>query len=163
MDNKYIYYIIIGLILVQAVFAYSFVGKDVRLYFCAVDDCEKQVVELIGTAEESIYFMTFSFTSEEIANAIIQKRNLKVKGIIEKQQNSQYCQYDRLKEYNVNVKFDKNKYFMHHKVFIIDEEYIVTGSFNPTKGGNERNDENMLIIKDKAMAKRYIKEFYRIW
>lgn len=52
---------------------------------------------------------------------------------------------------------------MHHKVFIIDEKVVVTGSFNPTAGGNERNDENILIIEDEAIAKRFVEEFWKVY
>ncbi len=48
---------------------------------------------------------------------------------------------------------------MHHKVLIIDEETVITGSFNPTKNGDEGNDENVLIIHDKEIAKKFLGEF----
>ena len=48
---------------------------------------------------------------------------------------------------------------MHHKVFIIDEKTVVTGSFNPTAGGDTRNDENVLVIEDVAIAKRFMDEY----
>jgi phosphatidylserine/phosphatidylglycerophosphate/cardiolipin synthase-like enzyme len=52
---------------------------------------------------------------------------------------------------------------MHHKVFIIDNKTVITGSYNPTKNANERNDENILIIHDKKIAEKYLKEFERIY
>ena len=48
---------------------------------------------------------------------------------------------------------------MHHKVFIIDEEVVITGSMNPSKGGDTRNDENVLIIKDKEIARVFMEEY----
>ncbi len=48
---------------------------------------------------------------------------------------------------------------MHHKVFIIDGKTVVTGSYNPTKGGDERNNENIIVIEDEGFAKRYTDEF----
>jgi phosphatidylserine/phosphatidylglycerophosphate/cardiolipin synthase-like enzyme len=48
---------------------------------------------------------------------------------------------------------------MHHKVFIIDNNTIITGSFNPSKAANEKNDENILIINNKDIAKRFLEEF----
>ena len=52
---------------------------------------------------------------------------------------------------------------MHHKVFIIDNETVITGSYNPTSGGDERNDENMLIIHDKSIADAFLREFGNLW
>ena len=51
---------------------------------------------------------------------------------------------------------------MHHKVFIIDNKIVVTGSYNPTKNGNEHNDENMLIMHDAMLAEKYVAEFSRL-
>jgi len=63
----------------------------------------------------------------------------------------------------MNVKKDTNKYKMHHKVFIIDNETVVTGSFNPTASAENKNDENIIIIKDKVIAGSFLKEFDGLW
>ncbi|HLC75483.1 MAG TPA: phospholipase D-like domain-containing protein, partial [Candidatus Nanoarchaeia archaeon] len=44
-----------------------------------------------------------------------------------------------------------------------DNSTVVTGSMNPTKNGDETNDENVVIIKDKEIAELYLKEFERVW
>ena len=62
----------------------------------------------------------------------------------------------------MNVKFDNNKGTMHHKVFIIDGKIVATGSFNPTKNGDIRNDENLVIIHDESIAKQFLNEFKRV-
>ena len=108
--------------------------------------------------------MTFSFTDEEIADAILFKNLKDTRGVFEKTQAaSQYSQYLRLKDFGLNVKTDKNSAFMHHKVFIIDNKTVITGSYNPTGAGNYKNDENVVIIDDENIAKEYLKEFDRVW
>ena len=52
---------------------------------------------------------------------------------------------------------------MHHKLFIIDNETVILGSFNPSKTADTRNDENILIIKDREIALRYLNEFNLVW
>jgi phosphatidylserine/phosphatidylglycerophosphate/cardiolipin synthase-like enzyme len=130
----------------------------VESYFCPEDNCKLRVINTLHTANESIYFMTFSFTDEDIGNLLWNKDylGLNVKGILEKKQISDYSRYDDLKEFSI---IDKNKYTFHHKVFIIDEKIVITGSYNPTKNANENNDENILIIHDKGIAKKFIDEF----
>ena len=49
------------------------------------------------------------------------------------------------------------------KVFIIDESTVIFGSYNPSKNGNERNDENLLIIHDERLAEAFSVEFSRVW
>ena len=142
-----------------------FNNKKIENYFCPEDECAKHVVDAINKAKKSIYFMTFSFTNEDIADAILFKdQHISIKGIFETTQaGSSYSQYQRLKDFGLDVVKDKNKANMHHKVFIIDGKIVVTGSFNPSESGDERNDENILIIHDKDIAEKYLKEFEKVW
>jgi len=52
---------------------------------------------------------------------------------------------------------------MHHKVFIIDNRTVITGSMNPTGAGDRKNDENILVIHDEDIAEKYIEEFLRLF
>jgi len=132
-------------------------------YFCPDDDCAYHVVNKIKNAKKSVYFMTFAFTSEPIADALLFNKNIEIKGVFEKSQRSEYSQYERLKGFGLDVKFDNNKANMHHKVFMIDNKTVITGSFNPTKAGDTRNDENIIIIHDANIAKIYLEEFKYVW
>ncbi len=137
----------------------------VENWFCPEDYCADHVIEVLDKAQESIHFMTFSFTHDMIGDKLIEKHNdnVTVKGIFEKRQQSKYDEYDRLLPFGMDVKYDNNPYTMHHKVFIIDEKIVVTGSFNPTMSGDVRNDENIVIIYDKGIAKEFLDEFERVW
>lgn len=44
----------------------------------------------------------------------------------------------------------------HNKIMVIDKETVITGSFNFTKAAEEKNAENLLILKSKELAKVYI-------
>jgi hypothetical protein len=140
-----------------------YVGEiKIENYFCPEDNCKGHVIDVLKTANRSIYFMTFSFTDSDIGNLLWNKEyaGLDVKGIFEKSQLSEYSVYEDLKHFSI---IDKNKYNMHNKVFIIDEKIVVTGSFNPSKNANERNEENVLIIHDENIAMKYAAEFRRLW
>lgn len=134
---------------------------NIKNYFCPEDSCAYQVEEELKKAQKSIYFMTFSFTHEGIANILLLKNldNVTVKGVMEARQISEYSQFARLQHQKIDVVKDGNKNNMHHKVFIIDEKTVVTGSFNPSAGGDEKNDENILIIEDEKIAQSFLKEF----
>jgi len=145
----------------------------IKNYFCPDDHCANKVKEELKKAQTSIYFMTFSFTHDGIANIILLKNHdgLDIKGVMEARQVSKYSQYEVLKyqiddknagEREGNIVKDGNKQNMHHKVFIIDEKTVVTGSMNPSKGGDTRNDENVLIIENEEIAGRFVEEFNRL-
>ncbi|MBI1969670.1 phospholipase, partial [Candidatus Woesearchaeota archaeon] len=67
-----------------------------------------------------------------------------------------------LKEGGIPVQRDNNKYNKHQKVFNIDGKTVITGSFNPTKNGDTRNDENLLIIHDQNIAEKFEEEFAQL-
>ncbi len=141
------------------------VVKYPEIYFCPRDDCKSAVVYNLNKAEHSIYFLSYSFTDGDIADLLIKKsKEIDVKGVFEKRGiTSKYSQFKKLKENGIKVKFDKNKNLMHHKIFIIDNETVITGSINPTKNGFFANNENILIIHDKKVAEEYLEEFDRIY
>lgn len=136
-----------------------------KVYFSLYDNPEQAIIQELEKAKESIYFALFTFTSKEIAQAIIDKfaENLEIKGVLEKAQNGPFSQYDSLKRLRVPVRWDRNFYFMHHKFFIIDQKIVITGSFNPTWSANYRNRENLIIIYSPSLASQYQEEFNRLW
>lgn len=58
-----------------------------------------------------------------------------------------------------NVEYDQNYALMHNKFCIINNQYVLTGSTNPTENGLNYNNNNMLLIKSKEIAKLYQDEF----
>ena len=133
----------------------------ISVFFCPEDDCEEAIYSELRKAKHSIYFMQYVFTSSKLATIIALKHaeGIDVKGIFERSRISPYSAFHFLSYQNISVFYDPFKEYIHHKVFIIDNETVITGSFNPTKSANTKNDENLLIIKDKDIANLYLKEF----
>jgi phosphatidylserine/phosphatidylglycerophosphate/cardiolipin synthase-like enzyme len=56
---------------------------------------------------------------------------------------------------------------VHHKFAVIDVEgddpVVIVGSYNWTNAGAYDNDENMLIIHDRELARAYYAEWQRLW
>ncbi len=139
---------------------------NINAYFSPEDNIERIILKRLKKAKNSIHFMAFSFTSDKIGEEMIRisKNGVKVYGIIEKiGSGSRYSEFLKMKLEGIQVKLDKNRYKMHHKVIIIDKERVITGSFNFSKNANERNDENILIIDSRVIAKDYLTEFYRLY
>jgi len=133
-------------------------GKLVESYFCPEDNCRKKAIDALRAAKKSIYFFVFSFTDDDIASLLLEKE-VKVRGIMESSQVSRWSVYDKL-ENKIDVELFRQG-VMHNKVFVIDNKTVITGSWNPTNSGSERNDENMLIIHDEKIAMQYVNEFLR--
>lgn len=139
---------------------------DLENYFAPEDDVAAEIIGEIRAAERRIRFMAFVFTSDEIADAMIARSEsgVIVQGVMEDRNlGSSYSQYDRLRRQIHDVLPDGNPYIMHHKVIIIDDETVITGSYNFTKSAEESNDENVLIIHDPEVAALYVEEFGRVY
>ncbi len=136
----------------------------IETLFCPEDGCEEKVVSLMLGAQESVDAMLFSFTSEAIGNAMLLNTKARTRVLFDASQaGSQYSQFSRLGGFEMDVRKEKGRGKLHHKVFIIDNRTVVTGSFNPTASGNFRNDENVLIVHDEAIARQFSQEFNRLW
>jgi phosphatidylserine/phosphatidylglycerophosphate/cardiolipin synthase-like enzyme len=71
------------------------------------------------------------------------------------QRTEKYSSADFLANQGVPTMIDANHAISHNKVIVIDGELVITGSFNFTKAAQEKNAENLLIIRDPALAKQY--------
>jgi len=140
-------------------------GVILKNYFCPEDSCAEHVKEELEKAEESIHFMIFSFTHDGIANVMLIKNQegVLLRGVMEARQVSKYSKFEVLKYQGIDVLKDGNKNNLHHKVFIIDGKTVVTGSFNPSAGGDSRNDENVLVIEDSKIAGLFMEEWEKVW
>ena len=142
-------------------------GTDVENYFSPDDGVLDQIVRVLSGAEESIYFLAYSFTSNDLGDMVREKdaAGLKVQGVMEEEQvnSNQGTEYDPFKQAELDVRLDGIDGQMHHKVFIIDEKIVVLGSYNFSQSAEQRNDENILIVYNEAIAQEFIKEFERVW
>jgi len=144
----------------------------VENYFCP-EDCTfkdgggiNKIIDLVNNAEKSVKVASFSFTHEDLGDELLKAdiKGLDVKVLVERtQRNGQNSQYTRLRDFGVDIKVDGNKYNMHHKFVIIDDKIVIFGSPNFSLSGNNRNDENMLIIYNENLALRFVKEFDRLF
>lgn len=136
-------------------------NKDVQNYFCPEDHCADRVMEELKKARQSIHFMLFSFTDHNLGELLAEKaKDVKVRGILEKSQMGRWSESERLKDY---TRIYRGSGILHHKLFIIDNETVITGSYNPTAAGNEKNDENVIIIQNREIATVFLKEFEELW
>ena len=135
------------------------------VYFSPDGQCKFKVIEWIGRANSSIHILIYSFTLDSVSDALITAYNegVEIKVVFEKSQISHYSEYQKLETLGVSVRNDTNSKLMHHKVMIIDEKIVLTGSFNWSKSGQESNNENLIVIKSMYIADIYEDEFQEIW
>jgi len=52
---------------------------------------------------------------------------------------------------------------MHHKVFVVDGQVVILGSYNFSQNADQDNDENVLIVDDARLAQAFTAEFQRVY
>lgn len=141
------------------------VGRaTVETYFSPRGGIRDAIIKEIRGARRSIRFMAFVYTDEQIAQAMIEgaARGVKVEGVVDECLLAVHSQYRTLRRAGIPVRWDGNQALMHHKVLIIDDETVITGSYNFTLNAEENNNEAMLVIRSVPLAARYIEEYERV-
>lgn len=134
----------------------------VSVYFSPRGGAQQAIVDTIGQAKETIYVQAYNFTSAPIAKALVDasRRGVKVEAILDKsQKKATYTGATFLKNEGIPVWIDDKHAIAHNKVMILDGDMLITGSFNFTKAAEEKNAENLLIIRDAGLAKIYLTNF----
>lgn len=137
----------------------------VETWFAPEDGAMDRMIEVVRTARTSIKFMVFAFTSEALFQAILERMQagVEVTGIFE----SRHAGWKDIKigplhQAGATVRFDTNPDTLHHKVIIVDEKVVVTGSFNFSDSTDRSNDENMLVIDGRSVARAFSRELDRL-
>ena len=68
-----------------------------------------------------------------------------------------------LRQNKIPVKTENYAGKLHSKSMIIDDKYVITGSMNFSNSGENKNDENVLIIENPKLAKEYKEFFTYLW
>jgi len=138
--------------------------KIVSVKFSPKGGITETIVNTISEADTSVRVQAFSFTSKAIANALIEaKTSGKTIEVIMDRENlyNKSSVLKLLREHDVTIFIDDKHAIAHNKIMLIDEDKIFTGSFNFTKGGEEHNAENSILIQDKNTASLYLDNWMR--
>jgi len=142
-------------------------GSPIQVVFTSEDGAlEQAIIPRVKAAQKSIRFMAFSFTDYPLAAAMIERAEagVDVAGVFEKVGSStDSAELKTLYCAGVPARRDGNPSFLHHKVVIVDERIVMTGSLNYSTNAEESNDENVLIIDNPEIAALYMQEFERVW
>lgn len=132
------------------------------VYFSPNGGCTEAIIKELDKAKSTVLVQAYSFTSAPIAKALLSahKRGVKVEVILDKSQRKEkYSSADFLANSGIPTKIDSAHAIAHNKVIIIDEEIVITGSFNFTRAAEEKNAENLLVIRDKTLAQKYVENW----
>ena len=126
----------------------------------------EHIISLVQNSKSYVYIPAFVITNEKLADELVRafKRGIDVKIILDATGTSKTKnKVNNLRSQNIPVKIENYAGKIHSKSIIIDDKYIIAGSMNFTKSGENYNDENVLIIEDTRLAKYYKGFFEYLW
>jgi phosphatidylserine/phosphatidylglycerophosphate/cardiolipin synthase-like enzyme len=127
-------------------------------------DCTDTIVTQIDKAMSEILIQAYSFTSKEIAAAVIKahKRGIKVEIVMDKSNhNNRKNIGDVTASAGIATYIDAGDAIPHNKIMIIDREIVITGIFNFIEAAGDNNTENVLMMMDKSLIKIYVENWVR--
>ncbi len=127
--------------------------------------CEKEIIYWIGKASTSIHVLIYSFTSDAIANALINayNRGVEVRVVFEESETGGVYKDEKLRDAGISVRTDTNTRKMNNKVMIVDGEIVITGSYDWTETAEIFNNENLVVLKGDHVSSVFEEEFSTIW
>lgn len=123
--------------------------KRIQVHFSPNGGVTNAVVEAIREAKKRIRIQAYSFTSQPIAKAIVEakRRGVQVTAILDKSnRTAKYSAATFLKNQGAIVRIDDAHAIAHDKIILIDDNVVITGSFNFTAAAEASNAENLLVI-----------------
>lgn len=142
--------------------------------------------QTLDNANESIDLALFVFSDQNLADILQdkQQQGIKIQTLIDRDFIFRYYS-EALDMLGIamlnNCKYEKNNNpwknplttvgtanlvtgdKLHHKIAVIDDNTVITGSQNWSAAANYKNDETVLIIENETVAKHFQQEFARLY
>ena len=128
----------------------------VQVAFTPWDNAEAMIADGIRRAKHQILVQAYSFTSRTLAYALIaaKRRGVDVQVMADREQtfSGESSRIPDLVQAGIPVVLDVRYQSAHNKVMVIDagtvDAAVITGSYNWTYAAQNKNAENVLILRD---------------
>lgn len=134
-------------------------GSTRSTCFTPGQDCTSLIVHEIDGAKTELLVQAYGFTAPPIIDAIARAkdRGVKVQVILDKTNESEESSgASTLVLHGITPQIDDHVAIAHNKVMVIDQQSVITGSFNFTDAAQSKNAENVLVITgDTGLAAQY--------
>lgn len=144
----------------------SIAFADTQVYFSPNGGCQDAVITEISKAQKTIDIAMYYLTSREIAQELVKAKDRKVsiRIVLDQSQETQaYSKSRYLIKNGIEVRYCVCSGLMHNKFAVIDGKVLITGSFNWTATADQQNEENLLVMTDKELIKKYADRFEYLW
>lgn len=147
--------------------------QHATVYFSPDDQLEKRLISMIEKEQKSIHVAIYCMTHRGIAGALIdaKKRGVFVEVIVDRFSVKVKAPLQKLADAGILVSVwdpdpgrrkAAHRPLMHNKFCVFGDETVWTGSFNFTYEASRMHQENVVVLKDPALAAAYKSQFINI-
>ena len=137
---------------------------QIRVYFTPGNRVEMAIAEVIAAARQRILVQAYSFTNPLIVQALAEAKSRGVDVIVlldKSNRNQKYSAADFTSHSGIETLIDDKHAIAHNKVMIIDDQIVITGSYNFTRAAEKSNAENLVIIESVTIAEKYLRNWQK--
>lgn len=141
-------------------------AEILAIYFTPPAGAASGVIKQIDGAKKSIKVMAYGFTATNLAEALVRAKRRGVDvGLIQDEKSAQNNRETLpiLLAAGIDVRSDGKHAIQHNKLMLIDDDIVITGSYNFTNSAEKRNAENIMIVRSSYAAKRYADNWKAHW
>jgi phosphatidylserine/phosphatidylglycerophosphate/cardiolipin synthase-like enzyme len=141
-------------------------AEILAIYFTPPAGAASGLIKQIDGAKKSIKVMAYGFTAKNLAEALVRAKRRGVDvNLIQDEKSSQNNRETLpiLLAGGIEVRSDGKHAIQHNKVMLIDDDIVITGSYNFTNSAEKRNAENIMIVRSSYAAKRYADNWKSHW
>lgn len=127
---------------------------------------DEGILPIINSAKEYVYVPIFYLTHQKIYDSLYdaKKRGVDARIILDAHSaTTQHSKVKEIRELGIPIKVENWGGKMHMKSIVSDDTYIILGSCNFTNTGINKNDENLLVIRNTELAKGFKNKFLEYW
>ena len=138
----------------------------VEAHFSPGETCVRRIRGMLDNVRRSADVCVFTITDDRIAAGILaaHRRGAAVRVVTDDEKAHDLgSDVQGLAQAGIPVRVDDSPFHMHHKFALFDDDLLLTGSYNWTRGAAESNEENLVLSNDRRLFNSFRGEFERLW
>ncbi|MBM3970398.1 MAG: endonuclease [Planctomycetes bacterium] len=135
-------------------------------WFSPHGDCPLRIRTLLAQARRTIDICVFTITDDRLTSAVLDAhgRGVRVRIITDNDKAADLgSDADRFLQAGIGLRVDRSEYHMHHKFALFDNEILLNGSYNWTRGAAANNEENFIVTNNRHLVAIFAKTFEDLW
>jgi mitochondrial cardiolipin hydrolase len=135
-------------------------------YFSPGEDCPRAIIRLMQSARRTADVCVFTITDDRLSSALLDAyhRGVAFRVITDNDKAfDEGSDVDRIGRAGVPLRVDRTRFHMHHKFAVIDGQWLLSGSYNWTRGASRDNEENLIVTSEPRLVASYKSAFERLW